>query len=392
VVEGADLKVRHGKKKVPCSSTVTTQQRLEGRFTPKHEGEYTITAVSGERKLRSIKVKAKEIGDAGDAVKDNIGDGVCKGYSETFEATGDKDSNLSFLVFKREGDNLVPVPVESKQDGETLYMTWTPSAVGLYEVVIRDEDKEVKRKVLECKLPRFAVEGPCAKEAVLNQDNLINIVQYHPYRGNPVPLDRLEQYTVQVREIGKEGEAPGEDLDLEVLGQSVKDRAITFIPLNKKKHEVVITADGGQVKQDGLPHPIKVVLSPFDSHIRMYFGDEDCYRRIGMAETYVTIGVNRDSDAQELVENMCKKIQSRVDESKYKRFKDSVAQYSIVEIDKPKSVPMTGEIDVKIGREGVMFHVVLLRGTSLRSPRKNSDASDPFAVVNFAGTNYMVFY
>ena len=57
----------------------------------------------------------------------------------------------------------------------------------------------------------------------------------------------------------------------------------------------------------------------FDSFIKMYFGDEDAFRKIGVANTYITVGCDRDSDVSTLIENVYTKLGKTVNRDKLER-------------------------------------------------------------------------
>jgi hypothetical protein len=59
----------------------------------------------------------------------------------------------------------------------------------------------------------------------------------------------------------------------------------------------------------------------YDSFIKMYLGDDDAYRKIGVANTYQTVGVDRDSTAQDLKENLYLKLGTRIAREKIDRMR-----------------------------------------------------------------------
>jgi hypothetical protein len=72
-----------------------------------------------------------------------------------------------------------------------------------------------------------------------------------------------------------------------------------------------VKVNGASVDQTNLPYTFPVTSKTFESFVKLYFGNDDPYRRLGISQTYLAVGVDRDTPLKDFVENIYQKLAAR---------------------------------------------------------------------------------
>ena len=77
--------------------------------------------------------------------------------------------------------------------------------------------------------------------------------------------------------------------------------------------------NGESLEQQNLPFTFSVLGKQFESFVKLYFGNDDAFRRLEINQTYLAVGVDRNSTLGEFIENIYQKLATRLSPQEIQR-------------------------------------------------------------------------
>ena len=273
-------------------------------------------------------------------------------------------NDVKFELFYDAPGGLETVGFTTAENGDGLRFDWVPTRPGMYRIKVHHRSHRVHHDTLPCLLPWFQIEGPAADHAHLAEQNTIFCRQYNPYTKDFLATEYWAPATLEM--LGpmsnNDDTTSYQPLELTTLGERPEERSYTFRPRARGRHLVSVLVGGIHVEQVNLPHVIPVNLIQYDSTVRVYFNDEDCYRKINMSKTYVTVGINKDHTAMDLIQNLHLKMRERLPHDKFEVFNEETRYFQIVEIPKPGGKDyVVGGLQAIISRDANTVHLEIPR-------------------------------